>query len=601
MSEVTESSSSRKVFAHPLSSESESNPVSEVARKSISSRAMAELDSGRVNEDPPMGSRVTTAHTSAVVHTKGLAATATAKMPPEPVEFKKGLSATPSAKPQMEPKERDKLMASGKAKLVFSTHAMSGKGTSREVELTKEEDKKQVEDTDRQDKVDQQFMDIKHELGLGEHETKDAGGTVAKYDKKMVNYSITWHFIEIFNEDGTLDKRVDLLDKGALKALLKERGRDDSDTNVEKVYNKLLGINREVKKLTEKEVGKEKRPAFMSDHHYIGNPNGPALFHPRTEESRKVLEDKKHGKYHRSMERLELAERDPKPFLGKGELRLTAKGAEAVNDMRKSSQFQILLKAQLAERAGKLEKKISGLKDEIADGEPESDELKGARAELAEVRKLYGEIYQANRTAMNMTLMDLHGNHQVKERGSSGIEQKSVDGADLFRDKEGIYTTKAKQRVESLVSEMNPKGIVSKENYKPQNGDKKVATEIALLANHLKKDTNRLDNIEVSQDIGRTVYRDPQAEAFILYAVLNPGTNDLRSYEGLQSSEVKKLLRSTLAEFHSTVPQMVPKKEGDSASEALRKVSFGEEQVESNQINKKVLWKPSSSSRESAE
>lgn len=610
MSEVKKSSSRGEVFTPSLSSESESDPVSEMARKSILS-GEAELEPGRVNPSIPVGTRVTTARTSAVVHTKGLSATATAKMPPEPVEFKEGVTVTPSAKPHVEPKDRNKLMVSGKAKLVFSTHAMSGKGTSREVELTKEEGKKQVEDTDRQDKVDDQFMDFKHELGLGEHEAKDGSGIVTKYDKKMVNYSITWHFIEIFDEEGNLEKRVDLLDKRELKELLKERGRDDSDTNFEKVYNKLLGINREVKNLTEKEVGKEKKPAFVSDHPYVGNPNGPALFQPASAAWEKMVKDEKKGKYLRTMERLKLVDPEEKKGLFETEPRkLTSNGAKAVNDMRKLSQLHLMLRNNLVQEWKKIDKELTDLKEALPNTEETSPEIKKLEATLHELDGVRGEIDRANRTAMNHALMEYHGTHTIEQRSGDGRSKNTS-----YKTGEALLQTDSKFQLHLLKQSRNDLvGNVTKENksfftrkdYEVTNEDQKSATETALLLNHLKKPTQsrRLDQIEVSQDLGRTVYRDPRAEVFLLNGVLNRGTTDLRSFEGVRSDRVKGVLKGTLQGFHGKVTQFEvrtdergkPKEAGELAITALDHVTYGEKQVKAR--NTKALWRSSSSGKE---
>lgn len=171
----------------------------------------------------------------------------------------------------------ERYLNANKAQMVFSTAAMQGEGFSRSVDLQKKVEGEEVSDDERQHDVDVQFAKIKHVLGLGGRDG---------LPNKAISYSVTWHFVEVYNRPGEPPVKYDLVDKADLSRLLEDQGIDNVDEKmVDRVFTELLSINREIKTLTEREVGKTK-DCFLHD--YVGNPGGLELFCPFSKEADKV-------------------------------------------------------------------------------------------------------------------------------------------------------------------------------------------------------------------------------------------------------------------------------------------------------------------------
>lgn len=382
----------------------------------------------------------------------------------------------------------EKLMSSDKAQLVFSTKAMEGSGKNRSVTLTRKENNDEVEDTERQEKVNKKFMEIKHLLGLGEH---------GIYEKKTISYSMTWHFIEIFDESGQLEERVDILDKTAVKDLLQRRGLDYGNENVNKVSAKLLEINRELKKLVKAELGDRSQVALLHD--YKANVETVPFFHVQTEQTQKIFDDEKQGKYDRTMHDLGLMKEVQKGIFTGTATILTRNGEQAMKEMKRLSELKTILLKNLKAEQGNL-----------------------TGDELEELNGVIQDIEKVKMTALNFILMELN------REGEPANAQTIQD--DFLKN----------------VIEENETGFFSKEAYQKSDKDEQTAREIALLATHLDQMDNRLNILEVSQEVGRVVYREPRGERFLLSNVRNPGEINLSSYANLKFDRVKEILEDTI-------------------------------------------------------
>lgn len=209
----------------------------------------------------------------------------------------------------------ERYLNAGKAQMVFSTDAMQGKGFSRSVDLNKKVDDEEVPDNERQHKVDVQFAKIKHAIGVGGREGMP---------NKAISYSVTWNFIQVYNRSGEPPVKYDLVNKADIKRLLEDQGIDNiDDAMINSVFTKLLSINREIKTLTEREVGKTK-DCFLHD--FEGNPNGLELFRPFSPQDGRVKDSSKHGKYGDTMEEFEFLKKRGGKFFG--EYQVNQRGAE---------------------------------------------------------------------------------------------------------------------------------------------------------------------------------------------------------------------------------------------------------------------------------
>ena len=229
----------------------------------------AESLQGRVDKGPPANARVEAARVEALVNNPN---------PHVEVEVDNRGNAVESddeevvfvpkdgEKAPFDSSKLSKYLNTDKATMVFSTAALAGEGVSRSVPLL-ETNGSGNPAPEREKKGSLHLAEVKHSLGLGEN---------PPYPKVPVSYSVTWHFIEVFDNVGEEPSRYDLTSKTDIERLLEKRGLNHDVVSVDVAFKELLDINKEIKELTKYEVGKTKDPMFVHD--YMGNPSGLALF-----------------------------------------------------------------------------------------------------------------------------------------------------------------------------------------------------------------------------------------------------------------------------------------------------------------------------------
>jgi len=471
----------------------------------------------------------------------------------------------------------EKYLSASKAQMVFSTAAMQGQGFSRSVDLQKTVDKEEVPDDDRQHKVDVQFAKIKHIIGVGGR---------GEMPNKAISYSVTWHFVEVYNRPGEPPVKYDLTDKADIERLLEDQGINDVDDEmVDNVFTKLLSINREIKTLTEREVGKTK-DCFLHD--YAGNPNGLELYRPFSVQDDRVKRSSKHGKYGDTMAQFGfLKKRGGRLF---GEYQVNQKGAEALNKIEQAAHFK---RSILGGLSTKHTEKLAELQALQAQEETEEQiaSIKRIEGEIKEITQVMQEVGSSHDTVMHFTLLELTRTHQFQERrwdgdsgtfvgGSfarsgeqllaplSGPEHLATLGPGAEHDVAAAKEVTDRRRLElSKTIARDYVDMVSRENvslfrrkkYIPTKQDKQQAVEVGTLVHYLAAPntpsdthaTRRLEVLEATQalnrstfyrtdskgrlerdsrgqlhheTVGREVFKDPKGERLILSAILRPPT-----------------------------------------------------------------------------
>ena len=469
----------------------------------------------------------------------------------------------------------ERYLNAGKAQMVFSTDAMQGKGFSRSVDLNKKVDDKEVPDNERQHKVDVQFAKIKHAIGVGGRNGMP---------NKAVSYSVTWNFIQVYNRLGEPPVKYDLVNKADIKRLLEDQGIDNiNDAMVNSVFTKLLSINREIKTLTEREVGKTK-DCFLHD--FEGNPNGLELFRPFSPQDDKVKRSPKHGKYGDTMAEFGFLKKRRGKFFG--EYQVNQRGAEALNKIEQAAHLKRSILHALFEKHSEKLKKLEAFQAQEKTKE-QVDSIKEIKGELAEINQVMNEVRSSNDTIMHFTLMELSRVHQYQERRWEGDSKTFVGCSVTSTGKQLLAPLSEAEHLETLGPEAEHNAaaakevtdrrrlelsktiardyvnMVSRENvslfrrkkYEPTTKDKQQAIEVGALVHHLSESgvpnathaTRRLEVLEATQalnrtaflrtdsegnlerdergqlqyeTIGREVFKDPKAEKLILSAILRP-------------------------------------------------------------------------------
>ena len=474
----------------------------------------------------------------------------------------------------------EKYLNLDKAQMVFSTAAMQGQGSSRTVDLKKKVDGEEVDDGNRQQKVDIQFAKIKHGIGVG--------GRVG-LPNKAISYSLTWHFVEVYDRPGEPPKRYDLVNIGDIEKLLEDQGVNDaSPERVKRLYTELLAINKKLKSLTENEVGKTK-DAFVHD--YIGNPNGLKLFSPSSKQDMQVKSSKTHGKYTRTLRDFGLVEKQG--FLSSD--RLTPSGVKAFSHIDESKCLQEAVFNRLNGKIKTIEEKLEGLRAK-EESTANTQAIQKLEVDLNDFKRVRNEISSASRTAMDFTTMELSRAHTHKEKqwnsGAKTFNSRSItqsgqlflepvqggggpadmDAAALKITNERRFSLakKASQDYTTMLSRETRNGLpLIGGDYVPTKEDKQKAIEVGSLVYHLTGDETRLGLIEAQQRLGRQafggqansvgseVFREPKAEKFLLNGTFNIARGDaitkdhLVGYRG-EPEHVREELSLALEEFQSS-------------------------------------------------
>jgi len=500
----------------------------------------------------------------------------------------------------------ERYLSADKAQMVFSTAALQGQGFSRSVDLQKKVEGEEVPDDDRQHKVDVQFAKIKHVLGVGGREHKGV-------PNKAISYSVTWHFVEVYNRPGEPPVKYDLVDKADIKRLLEDQGIDNVDEGmVDRVFTKLLSINKEIKTLTEREVGKTK-DCFLHD--YAGNPNGLELFCPFSKEADKVRRSSKRGKYGDTMAEFKfLKKRGGRLF---GEYQVNQRGAKALNKIEQAAHLKLSIRGGLSNAR---DERLTQIEEAQAQEQTVETiaKIKKLEGEVAEISRVMQEVGSSNDTVMHFTLMELTRDHSFQERRWDGDSKtfrahsfKSTgeqliaplhheEYLDTLGPEEQDNPAKAKEVTDRRRLELSKTiardyvAMVGRENggifsrYLPTKADKQQAIEIGALVQHIAAPTTpgdvhatrRLEVLEATQalnrrtffriddkgklerdsrgqlqyeTVGREVFKDPKGEKLILSAILRPPTGaasdvDLSGYSG--ASEVVKDILKGAIDFH---------------------------------------------------
>jgi len=319
---------------------------------------------------------------------------------------------------------KEDCLAGEKAPLWFSSQI--GGGIGRSVQMTKDvedkdKEKKPEEDLERQSKFDETFARFKFELGLGKDD--------------VVNYSISDHSIEIYDREGTLKGKYDLLDNGldenpqnhpikgggGLKQLLRDRGYLYSDTQINDLAQKLSNLNQKMRTIIEPETGG--RISFVFEAGNKGNVKGLVPFLPRFGEGQKVFKPEEREKFLiRNLERLNFIKTDHQVVGGPhGSVvihkhTLKPRGAAAFTDIKRAKHLQSIVIANFEKRIDTLQKTLSGqaklfvphtalipntlekermeaLKKEIRALNQVKDEISGKNPEISErLRKLQSNL-----------------------------------------------------------------------------------------------------------------------------------------------------------------------------------------------------------------
>jgi len=499
----------------------------------------------------------------------------------------------PQPDPVFDEANFEKYLSSDKAQMVFSTAAMHGQGSSRAVDLKKKVDGEEVDDGNRQQKVNVQFAKIKHGIGVSGRDW---------LPDKAISYSLTWHFVEVYDRPGEPPKRYDLVDIGDIKKLLEDQGVDDvSPERVNRLYTELLAINKELKGLTENEVGKTK-DAFVHD--YIGNPNGLKLFSPSSKQDMQVKSSKTHGKYTRTLRDFGLVEKQG--FLSSD--RLTPSGAKAFNHIRESRSLQASVFKQLNGKIKTIEEKLEGLRAE-EESTANAQDIQKHEAQLHDFKRVRNEISSASRTAMDFTTMELSKTHTHKEKqwdsGTGTFNSRSItQSGQLFlepvqggegpadmdaaaalkitNERRFSLAKKATQDYTTMLSRETRNGLpLIGGNYVPTKQDKQKAIEVGSLVYHLTGGETRLGLIEAQQRLGRQafggqansvgseVFREPNAEKFLLNGTFNIARGDaitedhLVGYRG-EPKHVQNELLLALGDFQSSRTKLTSHNAGES-------------------------------------
>lgn len=490
----------------------------------------------------------------------------------------------------------EKYLNSDKAQMVFSTAAMHGQGSSRAVDLKKKTDGEEVDDGDRQQKVNVQLAKIKHGIGVAGRDG---------LPNKAISYSLTWNFVEVYDRPGEPPKRYDLVNKGDIKKLLEDQDVDDvSDEKVDRLYMELLAINKELKGLTEKEVGKTK-DAFVHD--YIGNPNGLGLFSPSGPQDKAVKVSTTHGKYTRTLRAFGLVEKQG--FLSSD--RLTSSGAKAFNHIEESRCLQTLVLGRFDTRIRAIEVELIDLRAE-EESEANTHKIQNLNVALRDLERVKSEIGKASKTAMDFTTMELSRTHKdthkekrwdagtgklilrnFSESGQRFLEPlqdgerlSALGPTNMDDDQAALKITNERRFSLAKQASRDYATMVSREtrdglpliggNHVLTKQDKQKAIEVGSLVYHLTGDATRLGMIEAQQRLGRQagsvgseVFREPKAEKFLLNGTLNIARDADISKDHLvgYSSEpkhVQEVLLEALDDFQDLRDELKLHNEGDS-------------------------------------
>ncbi len=468
-----------------------------------------------------------------------------------------------------------RYLSEGKAQMVFSTAAMQGQGFNRSVDLQKQVDGKDVPDESRQHKVDIQFAKIKHAIGVGGRDGMP---------NKAISYSITWHFVEVYNRAGEPPVKYDLTNKADIERLLEDQDIDDIDEDmVDSVFTKLLSINRETKTLTEREVGKTK-DCFLHD--YAGNPNGLELYRPFSVQDERVKLSSKHGKYGNTMAHFGFLKKRGGRFFG--EYQVNQKGAEALNKIEQTSHLKRSILGGLSTKSSEKLAELQALQVQ-----EETEELVASirriEGELKEITQVMQEVESSQDTVMHFTLMEMIRSHQFQERRWDGDSATLIGGFFAFTGEQLLAPLSEHEYLATLGPESEydvaaAKAVtdrrrlelskriacdyvdmVSRENisffrrkkHMPTKQDKQQAIEVGALVHYLVAPntpsdthaTRRLEVLEATQalnrstfyrtdskskverdvrgqlqyeSVGREIFKDPKGERLILSRILRP-------------------------------------------------------------------------------
>lgn len=289
------------------------------------------------------------------------------------------------------------------AQLTFHTQVSGGNTHAfRTVELNKKNDQgNQVPDTERQSKIDKQFIQIKHLLGLGNR--PHYGLT-----KLPTNYSVTSHYVEVFDENGE-GRLFYLNEPKSIEDLLKWRKMDCSPENIDKISEQLLEIQTELQSLTKNEAG-EYNSAFVQD--CLGNLNGPAPFTIPSQALYHTANDPRLYLHTPTMAKRGLITYQGR-FGRADKNMLTPKGKKAITQMRET---RILQKIVVARYDMEISAKIAQLKQlqQALASSPDSYQLSNTeipklQKEIGDLQQVQAELAQASTMAIDFLLMTLNG------------------------------------------------------------------------------------------------------------------------------------------------------------------------------------------------
>ncbi|MGE3715630.1 MAG: hypothetical protein AB7G16_03740, partial [Simkaniaceae bacterium] len=291
----------------------------------------------------------------------------------------------------------------------FHTNVQGGADDAyRNITLEKKgKGEEMVADTERQERVTQKFAQLKSLLCLGERENGQP--------KAPASYSVTWHMITVFEQDGeghTISKTYDLSKKEDVVRLIESRGGDASD--VDHIMEQLSSIR---ETLTTKEyLGAEVGKFPTIAHDYMGNMDGVSPYQITSQALENTSKNLKSHLYASVMHKRGLAEGNPR-FIAKlgSTYTLTPEGKKAVNEMRQVRILQQMIVKRHQAEINKLNARKAELEG-LAPAVTESDqrELAGLNKQIRELEKSRDEFAHASPFVMDFLLMELNGNTEYR-------------------------------------------------------------------------------------------------------------------------------------------------------------------------------------------
>jgi len=291
----------------------------------------------------------------------------------------------------------------------FHTNVQGGADDAyRNITLEKKgEGEEMVADTERQERVTQKFAQLKSLLCLGARENGQP--------KAPASYSVTWHMITVFEQDGeghTISKTYDLSKKEDVVRLIESRGGDASD--VDHIMEQLSSIR---ETLTTKEyLGAEVGKFPTIAHDYMGNMDGVYPYQITSQALANTSGNLKSHLYSKVMCKRGLAVENPR-FIKKlgSTYTLTPEGKKAVNEMRQVRILQQMIVKRHQAEINKLNARKTELEG-LAPAVTENDqrELAGLKKQIRELVKSRDEFANASPFVMDFLLMELNGKAEYR-------------------------------------------------------------------------------------------------------------------------------------------------------------------------------------------